>query len=85
MTAREIVSREEMWQFPRALARFPRFTIPNKDNGLLTFMIHNLLSDGITCSLKHLLNSPKKDHVIAAKLSRKRENKSFSKVFMISN
>ena len=33
-------------------------------------MIHYLLPDGVARRLKHFLNSPEKDHVVAAQLNR---------------
>ena len=51
--------------------------LKDKSNAIqcVTFVIHDLLPDGVTRCLKHLLNSPEKDHVIAAQLNSKENTK----------
>ena len=47
-----------------------------------TFMIHDLLSDGVTRCLQHLLNSPKKNYVVTTQL-KTNEKRSFSVMYMV--
>ena len=45
-------------------------------------MIHDLLSDGVTRCLQHLLNSPKKNYVVTTQL-KTNEKRSFSVLYMV--
>jgi len=47
-----------------------------------TFMIHDLLSDGVTRRLQHLLNSPEKNYVVTTQL-KTNEKRAFSVFYVV--